>query len=416
MWINKIEPVIIEDDSPAYQPRTAKNAAWSDITLAFAVNPESQGELETREAAGKKFIGIKLPATGDGIKVDDAAFMKETAEAVISAIKAKEDFDAINRKGIKLNVAGNRLSVLARNGISQTQADALLEYILRSVADSGIVIEEVRSGGQSGIDEAAIHAAQRIGRTCSILCPKGYRFSDEKGTEHNGLQDFSARFRTAGRSPLKELRYSFLQLCLTVVFTVALLLSNIIVGKQIALPFGASTVGSVILFPLTYILSDIFSEVYGYRWSRVTCYMAFAMNVAMVLLFWVLLALPFPDSFTAQSSFEDVLGSVPRITASSLIAFVIGDFANDKVFAALKYRHGKDNRGFAFRAITSSIVGEITDCLVFLPLAFIGTMPFRTLAGIGLAQVAVKIVFEAVLLPLTTISVKAVQKAECGTD
>lgn len=206
--------------------------------------------------------------------------------------------------------------------------------------------------------------------------------------------------------------FSFLQLCLTVIFTVTLLLSNIIVGKQISLPFGASTVGSVILFPVTYILSDIFSEVYGYRWSRVTCYMAFAMNIVMVLIFEVLLALPFPDSFTAQSSFEAVLGSVPRITAASLIAYVIGDFANDRVFAYMKRRHRNEITGFAGRAILSSIVGEFTDCLVFLPLAFIGTLPFKSLVSIGIAQVAVKIVFESVLLPLTTITVKAVQKAE----
>lgn len=206
--------------------------------------------------------------------------------------------------------------------------------------------------------------------------------------------------------------FSFLQLCLTVIFTVSLLLSNIIVGKQISLPFGTSTVGSVIMFPLTYILSDIFSEVYGYRWSRITCYMAFAMNIVMVLIFEILLALPFPDSFTAQSSFETVLGSVPRITAASLTAYVIGDFANDRVFAFMKRRHPDEITGFAGRAILSSIVGEFTDCLVFLPLAFIGTLPFKTLVSIGIAQVAVKIIFESILLPVTTITVKAVQKVE----
>lgn len=221
-----------------------------------------------------------------------------------------------------------------------------------------------------------------------------------------------ARFRTGIDNSVKHKSYSFLQLLLSIVFTVALLLSNIIVGKQISLPFGASTVGSVILFPLTYILSDIFSEVYGYRWSRVTCYLAFAMNIVMVLIFELLLALPFPDSFTAQSSFEAVLGSVPRITAASLIAYVIGDFANDRVFRTMKRHHLNENKGFAVRAIISSVVGEFTDCLVFLPLAFIGTLPFRTLLSIGVAQVAVKIVLESVLLPVTTVTVKAVQRAE----
>lgn len=205
--------------------------------------------------------------------------------------------------------------------------------------------------------------------------------------------------------------YSFLQLTLTVVFTVALLLSNIIVNKQICLPFGQATVGSVILFPLTYVLSDVFSEVYGYRWSRVTCYLAFAMNIVMVLVFELTLAWPYPDSFANQTAFEAVLGSTPRITAASLIAYVIGDLVNDRVFARMKRLHS-DITGFAWRAIASSVVGELSDCLVFLPLAFIGTLPVRTLVGIGMAQVLAKVLIEAVLLPLTTFVARAVSKDE----
>lgn len=205
--------------------------------------------------------------------------------------------------------------------------------------------------------------------------------------------------------------YSFLQLILTVVFTVALLLSNIIVNKQICLPFGQVTVGSVILFPLTYVLSDVFSEVYGYRWSRVTCYIAFAMNIVMVLIFELTLVWPYPDSFTSQEAFRTVLGSTPRITAASLIAYVAGDFVNDRVFAMMKKKHA-DMNGFAWRAIISSCIGELSDCLVFLPLAFIGRLPAATLVGIGLAQVTAKIVMEAILLPFTTVVTKAVKKSD----
>ncbi len=196
------------------------------------------------------------------------------------------------------------------------------------------------------------------------------------------------------------------------IFTVSLLLSNVIVDMQFSLPFGASTVGSVILFPLTYVLSDIFSEVYGYRWSRVTCYIAFVMNVLMVLIFEITLKLQYPDSFTGQAAFETVLSSAPRITAASLIAYVIGDFANDRIFARMKRKHQDETAGFTSRAIVSSIVGEFTDCLVFLPLAFAGTLPIVTLVSIGKAQVVVKIAFEVVLLPLTTVFVRFVRRFE----
>lgn len=213
------------------------------------------------------------------------------------------------------------------------------------------------------------------------------------------------------RDSIVNSSYSFLQLTLTVVFTIALLLSNIIVNKQISLPFGQATVGSVIIFPLTYILSDVFSEVYGYRWSRVTCYIAFAMNVVMVLIFELTLAWPYPDSFTSQDAFKAVLGSTPRITAASLIAYVAGDFVNDRVFARMKRKH-PDMTGFAWRAIISSCIGELSDCLVFLPLAFIGRLPAKVLVGIGLAQVSAKILLEAILLPLTSAVTKAVKKED----
>ena len=217
--------------------------------------------------------------------------------------------------------------------------------------------------------------------------------------------------REKGKNKIINSSYSFLQLTLTVVFTIALLLSNIIVNKQISLPFGQATVGSVILFPLTYILSDVFSEVYGYRWSRVTCYLAFAMNIFMVLIFELTLSWPYPDSFTNQDAFRAVLGSTPRITAASLIAFVVGDFVNDRVFARMKRNH-PDMTGFAWRAIISSCIGELSDCLVFLPLAFIGRLPAGELVSIGLAQVSAKILLEAVLLPVTSAVTKAVKKED----
>ena len=74
-------------------------------------------------------------------------------------------------------------------------------------------------------------------------------------------------------------KISKLQLVLTVLFVVCLLVSNIITGKQVQLPFNIVMTGAVFLFPITYILSDLFSEVYGYKWSRFTCYLGFIMNL-----------------------------------------------------------------------------------------------------------------------------------------
>ena len=136
-------------------------------------------------------------------------------------------------------------------------------------------------------------------------------------------------------------KYSFTQMLLTMIFVVSLLISNIITSKQVLLPFNITMTGAVFIFPITYILSDVFSEVYGYKWSRITCYLAFAMNLLMVLIFTLVIKTPAPSYWTNQGAFETVLGNTPRILFASLLAYVIGDFVNDKIFAKMKEKTHK---------------------------------------------------------------------------
>ena len=211
---------------------------------------------------------------------------------------------------------------------------------------------------------------------------------------------------------MKTRKVSELQLYLTVLFVVSLLISNIITAKQVLLPFNITMTGAVFIFPVTYILSDLFSEVYGYRWSRITCYIAFAMNLFMVLIFSAVIVTPAPDYWQNQEAFQTVLGNTPRILGASLLAFVIGDMVNDKVFRKMKEKHPNEIKGFGWRAILSSLCGELVDSLIFLPLAFIGQMPVSTLAVMTVMQVLIKTGYEVVILPLTHIVVKAVSKHE----
>lgn len=202
------------------------------------------------------------------------------------------------------------------------------------------------------------------------------------------------------------------QLYLTVLSVTALLVSNIISAKQFLLPFGITMTGAVIVFPITYILSDLFSEVYGYKWSRLTCYIGFAMNLFMVIVFGLAIATPAPDYWTNQEAFQTVLGNTPRMLAASLTAFVVGDFVNDRVFRKMKQRHGDSMKGFAWRAILSSLCGEIVDSAIFIPLAFIGQMPAKMLLIMGVTQVCLKVGYEIIIVPLTAYITKRVKKAE----
>lgn len=205
---------------------------------------------------------------------------------------------------------------------------------------------------------------------------------------------------------------STLQAWLTVIFVAALMISNVITSKQVLLPFNITMTGAVFIFPITYILSDVFSEVYGYRWSRMTCYMAFAMNLFMVIVFELVIITPAPDYWQNQEAFQTVLSNTPRVFGASLLAFVVGDFVNDKVFAKMKAKHPDSIKGFGWRAILSSLLGELVDSIVFLPIAFIGLMPVKTLIQMTIAQVFIKTGYELVILPVTTLVAKKLTKIE----
>ncbi len=211
---------------------------------------------------------------------------------------------------------------------------------------------------------------------------------------------------------VKNGKMSELQLYLTVLFVSSLLVSNVITSKQILLPFDITMTGAIYIFPITYVLSDVFSEVYGYRWSRITCYLGFAMNLLMVTIFTLAINSPSPSYWTHQEAFKTVLGNTPRVLFASLIAYVAGDFVNDRVFRRMKTKYIDSHKRFGLRAIVSSLAGELVDSLIFLPIAFFGQMPFKTLVIMTITQVFVKTGYEIIVLPLTTLTVKKVSQKE----
>jgi uncharacterized integral membrane protein (TIGR00697 family) len=195
----------------------------------------------------------------------------------------------------------------------------------------------------------------------------------------------------------------------------ALLISNIVVQKQssfMGLPFE----GSFILFSLTYVLSDVFSEVYGYGYSRRISWFTLAMNIVMVLVFELTIALPRAPWYGEdnQAALKLVLGGTPRFVIASFAAFQLGDWLNDIVFQ--KLRKAMDGRHFKIRAYLSSIVGNLIDSIIFFSVAFIGSVPFTVVLGmIFSAGVLVKLIYELLVLPFTHILVKKLQEIE-GPD
>lgn len=190
-WINDVVPRIMEDSARNYSHRTWVNAVWSDITLALASDFSSPGEITTMRAAGDKHLRCQLSRNLKHILRFDREFAEEAAE-IAEMIRSHHCY---KEDGLRLNIAGNGLVTLLKSGIDTDMVTALLVKVFSACEKEGIKIVEVRSGGQSGVDEAGIKAAQKCGLECSILAPKGFRWRDGRGNEMEGKDRFVRRFR-----------------------------------------------------------------------------------------------------------------------------------------------------------------------------------------------------------------------------
>ena len=196
-YIYNMEPKFMEDTSRDCASGAEKNARWADLTLAFAVAPESPGEFTARKAAGDRCISVQVPP-------DAAEYLKSTSEGrlagFVDELKCRiRSHPAYKESGIRLNVAGSGASTLKMNGADVKGACEFIQMVLlrmMSIMYNGrLHVKEVRSGGQTGAEEAGIKAAQYAGVKCSVLAPKGYGMMDEDGVEHEGFEQFAARFK-----------------------------------------------------------------------------------------------------------------------------------------------------------------------------------------------------------------------------
>ena len=210
----------------------------------------------------------------------------------------------------------------------------------------------------------------------------------------------------------EKARFSAIFVCMAVLFTVCLITSNLLATKVFAIGSKITLPCAVLVFPLSYILNDCFTEVYGYRKARLVIWLAFAMNVLTVLFGQIAVWLPAAGFWQGGEHFNFVFGMAPRVVLGSILAFLAGSTLNSLVLSKMKIASG--GRGFGWRAILSSLAGESCDSLIFMPIAFWGTEA-SALMVMMLSQVTFKVLYEIVILPVTTVTVRKMKKME-GTD
>lgn len=212
---------------------------------------------------------------------------------------------------------------------------------------------------------------------------------------HNGNQGLSVTF-----------------LWMAVLFNVCLIASNLFASKIFMLWDWCVLPGAVIIFPISYILNDCLCEVYGYRKARLVIWTGFAMNFFFVLVSQLVILLPGAPFWEGQEAFKLVFGAAPKAAVASLLAFLAGSTANATIMSRMKI--ADQGRRFGVRAILSSVVGELIDSMIFIPLVF-WNAGAKTVLTMMACQVTTKVLYEIVILPITSAVVKKVKSVE-GID
>ena len=181
-------------------------------------------------------------------------------------------------------------------------------------------------------------------------------------------------------------------------FCVCLITANVLETKQIS--FGPVNVtAGLIVFPVSYIINDVVCEVWGYRRTRMLIWMGFMMNFLFVLFGAIADWIPGAPYWHGDEGFHVIFGLAPRIAAASFVAFLAGSFINAYVMSRMKL--ASQGANFSARAILSTVFGELTDSIIFFPLALGGVIPWEEMPSLVISQVTLKTLYEIVVLPVT---------------
>jgi len=182
------------------------------------------------------------------------------------------------------------------------------------------------------------------------------------------------------------------------IFVAILLISNL-VGQKISAIGWFRISGAQLLFPVTYIFGDIFTEVYGYGASRRAIWLGFFASSLMAVMALITVALPPAPDWHNQEAFRTVFYTVPRLIVASLIAYWAGEFANSYTLAKMKLL--TQGRYLWTRTVGSTVVGQGVDTIIVMTLAFAGTVDWSDIGRLIVSGYFGKVIYEVLMTPAT---------------
>lgn len=203
-------------------------------------------------------------------------------------------------------------------------------------------------------------------------------------------------------------------------FVAILLLSNLIGAAKLSAVGGVTFGAGILFFPVSYVLGDVLTEVYGYANARRCVWVGFFALLFMAFMSFVVVAMPpSPDwgcaasadpvyagvvagsntGAVCQATYVSVFGSTWRIVVASLLAFWAGEFVNSFVLAKMKVWTG--GKHLWARTIGSTVFGQAVDSAIFYPVAFLGTWTTQSVVTVMVTNWGMKVLWEVVLTPVT---------------
>ena len=184
---------------------------------------------------------------------------------------------------------------------------------------------------------------------------------------------------------------------LAITFITCILISNVVASRTFEF-FGFQLPSSTILFPISFIVGDVLTELYGFKNSLKVFLLGFICNIFMVIIFTIINILQSPDTLKTAEAFKIVLSYTPRVLVGSLTGFLLGNVINSALMVLLK--NLTKQRFLWARTILSTIVGEIIDTFCFIFIAFVGILPLKTMLLSIFITSFVKIIYEIIFTPI----------------
>ena len=201
-------------------------------------------------------------------------------------------------------------------------------------------------------------------------------------------------------------------LVLAMTFVTMLLVANILAVKLVEIYSWVMPAG-IIVYPLTFALTDTISETYGRKSATRIVWLGFAMSLAMVALLQIGQHAPAASFWPGQDAYEQILGAVPRIVLASMVAYLVSQ--HHDVFAFHLIRRLTNTRHLWLRNNASTVVSQALDTVLFVTIAFAGTVPGGVLWNIMITQYVLKLIIAALDTPVVYILVGIVRRYQ-GTQ